>query len=134
GTVGLITYMRTDSTRISETEKTAANENDEEKKGKKKVVGEVKKTKKKSNTQDAYEAIRPTSVMRTPESLKEVLSREQLRLYRLIWERFVASQMAPAILDTVTVQLKNGDCVFRANGSHVKFSGFMKVYIEGTDD
>ena len=74
------------------------------------------------------------SVMRTPNELKEVLSRDQLRLYRLIWERFVASQMAPAILDTVTVDLMNSGVQFRANGSHVKFPGFMKLYIEGTDD
>lgn len=134
GTVGLITYMRTDSTRISETAKAEAMQYVVDKYGNNYIVGEVKKEKKQANAQDAHEAIRPTSVMRTPESLKEVLSRDQLRLYRLIWERFVASQMAPAILDTVTVSLKNGDCVFRANGSHVKFSGFMKVYIEGTDD
>lgn len=72
--------------------------------------------------------------MRTPEELKAVLSRDQLRLYRLIWERFIASQMAPAVLDTVTVDLVNGNVQFRANGSHVKFPGFMKLYIEGTDD
>ena len=72
--------------------------------------------------------------MRTPEELKAVLSRDQLRLYRLIWERFIASQMAPAVLDTVAVDLQNGDVLFRANGSQVKFAGFMKLYIEGTDD
>ena len=72
--------------------------------------------------------------MRTPEELKTVLSRDQLRLYRLIWERFIASQMAPAVLDTVTVDLVNENVQFRANGSQVKFPGFMKLYIEGTDD
>ena len=72
--------------------------------------------------------------MRTPDELKAVLSRDQLRLYRLIWERFIASQMAPAVLDTVAVDLQNGDVLFRANGSQVKFAGFMKLYIEGTDD
>ncbi|MGE7913982.1 type I DNA topoisomerase [Lysinibacillus xylanilyticus] len=134
GTVGLITYMRTDSTRISETAKTEAIAYIETKYGKEYISTETKQTKKASNAQDAHEAIRPTSTMRTPEELKAVLSRDQLRLYRLIWERFIASQMAPAVLDTVAVDLQNGDVLFRANGSQVKFAGFMKLYIEGTDD
>lgn len=134
GTVGLITYMRTDSTRISDTAKAEAVEFIESKYGKDYVASEVKQTKKAANSQDAHEAIRPTSTVRTPEELKTVLSRDQLRLYRLIWDRFIASQMAPAILDTVTVELLNEDVQFRANGSQVKFAGFMKVYIEGTDD
>lgn len=134
GTVGLITYMRTDSTRISETAKTEAIGYIESKYGKEYISTETKQTKKASNAQDAHEAIRPTSTMRTPEELKAVLSRDQLRLYRLIWERFIASQMAPAVLDTVAVDLQNGDVLFRANGSQVKFAGFMKLYIEGTDD
>lgn len=134
GTVGLITYMRTDSTRISDTAKVEANNYINEKYGKDYVAGEVKQAKKSANAQDAHEAIRPTSAMRTPDELKDVLSRDQLRLYRLIWERFIASQMASAVLDTVTVDLMNGDVQFRANGSHVKFPGFMKLYIEGTDD
>ena len=134
GTVGLITYMRTDSTRISETAKAEAISYIETKYGKEYVATEVKQAKKASNAQDAHEAIRPTSTMRTPDELKTVLSRDQLRLYRLIWERFIASQMAPAILDTVAVDLQNNDVVFRANGSQVKFAGFMKLYIEGSDD
>ncbi len=135
GAVGLITYMRTDSTRISDTAKQEAIQYIEGKYGKDYLsTGEVKQVKKKANAQDAHEAIRPTSAMRTPEDLKTVLSRDQLRLYRLIWERFVASQMASAVLDTVTVDLLNNDVQFRANGSQVKFSGFMKLYIEGTDD
>ncbi|MFJ7950513.1 type I DNA topoisomerase [Lysinibacillus sp. NPDC096418] len=134
GTVGLITYMRTDSTRISETAKTEAIAYIETKYGKEYIATEVKQAKKASNAQDAHEAIRPTSTMRTPDELKTVLSRDQLRLYRLIWERFIASQMAPAVLDTVAVDLQNGDVLFRANGSQVKFAGFMKLYIEGTDD
>lgn len=134
GTVGLITYMRTDSTRISETAKTEAIAYIESKYGKEYISTETKQTKKASNAQDAHEAIRPTSTVRTPEELKAVLSRDQLRLYRLIWERFIASQMAPAVLDTVAVDLQNGDVLFRANGSQVKFAGFMKLYIEGTDD
>ena len=134
GTVGLITYMRTDSTRISDTAKTEAVAYIESKYGKEFISTESKQVKKASNAQDAHEAIRPTSTMRTPDELKAVLSRDQLRLYRLIWERFIASQMAPAVLDTVAVDLQNGDVLFRANGSQVKFAGFMKLYIEGTDD
>jgi len=134
GAVGLITYMRTDSTRISDTAKTEAIAYIEGKYGKEFIAQEQKQVKAKANAQDAHEAIRPTSAMRTPEELKAILSRDQLRLYRLIWERFIASQMAPAILDTVTVDLQNNDVLFRANGSQVKFAGFMKLYIEGTDD
>ncbi|MGG1215627.1 type I DNA topoisomerase [Micromonospora provocatoris] len=134
GTVGLITYMRTDSTRISETAKAEAVSYIETKYGKEYISTETKQVKKASNAQDAHEAIRPTSTMRSPEELKTVLSRDQLRLYRLIWERFIASQMAPAVLDTVAVDLQHGDVLFRANGSQVKFAGFMKLYIEGTDD
>ncbi|WP_332648436.1 type I DNA topoisomerase [Lysinibacillus sp. 54212] len=134
GTVGLITYMRTDSTRISDTAKTEVLSYIEGKYGKEYLVNEVKQVKKAANAQDAHEAIRPTSAMRTPEELKAVLSRDQLRLYRLIWDRFIASQMAPAVLDTVTVDLVNEGVQFRANGSQVKFPGFMKLYIEGTDD
>ena len=134
GAVGLITYMRTDSTRISDTAKTEAKSYIETKYGKDFIAGEQKQAKAKANAQDAHEAIRPTSAMRTPEELKAILSRDQLRLYRLIWERFIASQMSPAVLDTVTVDLQNNDVLFRANGSQVKFAGFMKLYIEGTDD
>ncbi|MBS7344566.1 MAG: type I DNA topoisomerase [Caryophanon sp.] len=134
GTVGLITYMRTDSTRISDTAKTEAVSFIEATYGQEFVGTEQKIAKKKTNAQDAHEAIRPTSTLRSPDTLKNVLSRDQLRLYRLIWERFIASQMAPAVLDTMTVDLQNGDVQFRANGSQVKFAGFMKLYIEGTDD
>ena len=134
GSVGLITYMRTDSTRISDTAKADAIQYIETKYGKEYLTGEAKQVKKQTNAQDAHEAIRPTSAMRSPEELKAVLSRDQLRLYRLIWERFIASQMASAVLDTVTVDLQNNDVQFRANGSQVKFPGFMKLYIEGTDD
>ncbi len=92
------------------------------------------KRKNRYDVQDAHEAIRPTSVYRTPSSVKDALSRDQYRLYKLIWERFVASQMAPAIMDTMTVDLVNESIIFRANGSKIKFPGFMKVYVEGTDD
>ncbi|WP_102271469.1 type I DNA topoisomerase [Cytobacillus massiliigabonensis] len=134
GTVGLITYMRTDSTRISEIAQTEASQYIEQSYGKEFLPTEKKKEKKKSNTQDAHEAIRPTSILKEPNSLKEYLSRDQLRLYRLIWERFTASQMSAAIMDTMSVDLKNEEVLFRATGSKVKFPGFMKVYIEGTDD
>jgi DNA topoisomerase I len=134
GTVGLITYMRTDSTRISEIAQTEARQYITSEFGEKFVQTEQKKEKKQTNAQDAHEAIRPTSTSRVPDSLKEFLSRDQLRLYKLIWERFIASQMAPAIMDTMSVDLKNGDVTFRATGSKVKFPGFMKVYVEGSDD
>src|SRR5690606_37725473 len=87
-----------------------------------------------SNAQDAHEAVRPTSVLREPAELKPYLSRDQMRLYKLIWERYVASQMASAVLDTMTVDIAAGDVLFRANGSKIKFPGFMKVYVEGSDD
>ncbi len=134
GTVGLITYMRTDSTRISETAKKESHEYIEQNYGKEYTTLITQQAKKSENAQDAHEAIRPTSTLRHPDQLKAVLSRDQLRLYRLIWDRFVASQMAPAILDTVTADLQNGEIIFRASGSNVKFPGFMKLYIEGSDD
>ncbi|MFB1081123.1 type I DNA topoisomerase [Jeotgalibacillus sp. JSM ZJ347] len=134
GTVGLITYMRTDSTRVSDVAKTEAASVIEEQYGKEFLTTEKPKAAKKSNAQDAHEAIRPTSALRTPLSVKQYLSRDQYRLYKLIWERFVASRMAPAVMDTMSVDLMNGDVQFRASGSKVKFAGFMKVYIEGSDD
>ncbi|HEY9577499.1 MAG TPA: type I DNA topoisomerase [Pseudobacillus sp.] len=137
GTVGLITYMRTDSTRVSEIAQKEAREFIESVHGKeyaKEAGAKEKKEKKSSNAQDAHEAIRPTSVLKEPGMLKEFLSRDQLRLYKLIWERFLASQMSAAVIDTVSADLLNGEITFRATGSKVKFQGFMKVYIEGSDD
>src|SRR5690606_9409786 len=134
GTVGLITYMRTDSTRISELAQNEAVEVISSLFGNQYVKNGNQKVKKQANTQDAHEAIRPTSALREPNSVKTFLSRDQFRLYKLIWERFVASQMAPAIMDTMAVTLKNGEVYYRANGSKIKFHGFMKLYIEGTDD
>ncbi|WP_404452607.1 type I DNA topoisomerase [Virgibacillus necropolis] len=133
GITGLITYMRTDSTRISETAKSEAKDYIEEKHGKE-YLGKAKPAKQKEGAQDAHEAIRPTSVMRDPKSIKAILSNDQYKLYKLIWERFVSSQMAPAIMDTMTVHLLNNGIEFRATGSKIKFKGFMSVYIEGTDD
>lgn len=135
GTVGLITYMRTDSTRISPVAQEEAKEFIEGKYGAS-FYPETPRTyvKKNVNAQDAHEAIRPSSVMREPDQIKEYLSRDQFRLYKLIWERFVASQMASAVLDTMTVDLTAANTVFRAVGSKVKFAGFMKVYVESSDD
>ncbi|MEG9296643.1 type I DNA topoisomerase [Mangrovibacillus sp. Mu-81] len=134
GTVGLITYMRTDSTRTSEVAQKEASEYITTKYSEDFVKQSERKEKKQQKAQDAHEAIRPTSTLRDPGSVKEFLSRDQYRLYKLVWERFVASQMAPAIMDTMSVDLVNGPVYFRANGSKVKFPGFMKVYVEGSDD
>lgn len=134
GITGLITYMRTDSTRISPIAKQEAKDYIEEQYGKEYIGPKKTASKKQEGAQDAHEAIRPTSVIRTPKSLKETLSRDQYRLYKLIYERFLASQMAPAIMDTITAHLTNNGIEFRATGSKVKFKGFMKVYVEGTDD
>ncbi|OOE11945.1 type I DNA topoisomerase [Fictibacillus arsenicus] len=134
GTVGLITYMRTDSTRISDTAKGEASEFIANEFGKQYVNTSRAEKKSGKNAQDAHEAIRPTSVMYHPKDLKTYLSRDQLRLYKLIWERFLASQMSSAVLDTMTVDLQNNGVTFRATGSKVKFPGFMKVYVEGNDD
>lgn len=133
GITGLITYMRTDSTRISETAKDEAAKYIAENYGKE-YLGHNRKAKNNERSQDAHEAIRPTSILYEPNKIKSKLSNDQYKLYKLIWERFIASQMAPAILDTVSVKLKNGDVQFRATGSQIKFKGFMTVYVEDTDD
>ncbi|MGG1679745.1 type I DNA topoisomerase [Neobacillus sp. NRS-1170] len=134
GTVGLITYMRTDSTRISEVAQTEAANYIKAEFGENYLKDEQKKEKNSAKAQDAHEAIRPTSTFRNPDSLKEFLSRDQFRLYKLIWDRFLASQMAQAVMDTMSVDLQNGNVIFRSTGSKIKFPGFMKVYVEGTDD
>ncbi|MCC2685533.1 MAG: topA [Paenibacillaceae bacterium] len=135
GTVGLITYMRTDSTRISPVAQEETKEMIAERYGAEYIPSATRDySKKNSNAQDAHEGIRPSSVHRTPEEVKPYLSRDQHRLYKLIWERFVASQMASAIMDTVTADINAGAVLFRATGSKVKFPGFTKVYIEGNDD
>jgi DNA topoisomerase I len=134
GTVGLITYMRTDSTRISEVAQAEAAEYIRNEYGENYLKEEQRKEKKQSNAQDAHEGIRPTSTLREPNSVKQYLSRDQFRLYKLIWERFLASQMSQATMDTMSVDLQNGNVLFRATGSKIKFPGFMKLYVEGTDD
>ncbi|MBX0356457.1 type I DNA topoisomerase [Halobacillus sp. Nhm2S1] len=133
GTTGLITYMRTDSTRLSNSAKEDAKQYIEGNFGNE-FLGQSKAAKKQEGAQDAHEAIRPTGADRDPKAMKSILSRDQYRLYKLIWDRFIASQMAPAVLDTMTVHLYNEGVEFRATGSEVKFKGFMKVYIEGRDD
>ncbi|MCR6111133.1 type I DNA topoisomerase [Bacillus sp. A301a_S52] len=134
GTVGLITYMRTDSTRLSETARQEAKDYIETHYGKEYHNQSTGNSKQKAKSQDAHEAVRPTSVMKDPKMIKSYLSRDQYRLYKLIWERMVASQMAPAVMDTMSVDLTNNGVMFRASGSKLKFPGFMKVYIEGNDE
>ncbi len=131
--VGLITYMRTDSTRISVEHQAKAKAFIAEKYGEAYVGGEARVAKKKANTQDAHEAIRPSDVEYEPTKIASFLSRDQLRLYKLIWERFVASQMASAVYDTVNASIEVNKHVFKANGSKIKFKGFLAVYVEGTD-
>jgi len=132
GTQGLITYMRTDSTRIADSARDAAREFVTATYGAQFHGGAAHKV--REGAQDAHEAIRPTSVSRTPDSVAHVLKRDELRLYTLIWERFVASQMAPAVLDQTTVDISAADYTFRATGSIVKFAGFTRVYEEGKDE
>ncbi|MEG0453669.1 MAG: type I DNA topoisomerase, partial [Coprobacillus sp.] len=126
-TVGLITYMRTDSIRLSDSFIGEAKDYIGEKYGKD-YVGSVKVSKKKENVQDAHEGIRPTSVLRTPESLKEYLKPEELKLYSLIYARAIASLMAPAQLNSTTLSLSNNDYLFKASGSVIKFDGYLRLY------
>ncbi|MDK0917699.1 type I DNA topoisomerase [Clostridium perfringens] len=128
GTVGLITYMRTDSVRISKEAQEKALNFIYETYGKEYVPEEPRVYKGKKNIQDAHEAIRPTYVEITPEIAKANLSNDQYKLYALIWKRFIASQMATCILNTNSLEIKNGDYTLRASGSTIKFDGFMKVY------
>ena len=131
GTVGLITYLRTDSTRISDSAMAHAKEYITENYGSEYVRKVPHKKKDSGKIQDAHEAIRPTDVSITPEEVKSQLPRDQFRLYQLIWKRFMASQMDSTIYETINVRIHAGDYEFRAATSKVKFDGFMKVY---TDD
>ncbi|MGU8475963.1 type I DNA topoisomerase [Clostridium perfringens] len=128
GTVGLITYMRTDSVRISKEAQEKALNFIDETYGKEYVPEEPIVYKGKKNIQDAHEAIRPTYVEITPEIAKANLSNDQYKLYTLIWKRFIASQMATCVLNTNSLEIKNGEYTLRASGSTIKFDGFMKVY------
>ena len=129
---GLITYMRTDSTRISDEARVAAKEQIIKQFGKEYYENRYYKTKK--DAQDAHEAIRPTYLDKRPEQIKEKYSSEQYKLYKLIYERLLASQMSAAIYDTMAVDIEAGKYTFRANGSKIKFAGFMALYVEGNDE
>ncbi len=130
GPVGLITYMRTDSTRVADEAVTQAREFIKREYGDKYLPEKPKVYKKKKAAQDAHEAIRPTSVERTPQSLKKYLSKEEMAIYELVWKRFVSSQMTQAQFDVTTVDIKAGDYNLRATGSIMKFDGFLKVFDE----
>ncbi len=134
GAVGLITYMRTDSLRVSNEAKAAAKEFILNKYGENYLPKEERKYKTKGNTQDAHEAIRPTMPDVTPEQIKQSLTTDQYKLYKLIWERFIASQMANCLMDTVSVEISANDCVFKASGNTVKFDGFTVLYEESRED
>ena len=134
GTTGLITYMRTDSLRISEEARAAAYKYITGRYGKEYLPEKPRYFKTKSGAQDAHEAIRPTSVSFTPESVKEALTAEQYKLYKLIWERFIASLMEVCVQNTVNADITAGDYLFKASGYSVKFDGFTVLYEEGKDD
>ena len=133
GVVGLITYMRTDSLRISEDAQALAREILKNNYGAEFISATPRKYKTKKNAQDAHEAIRPTLPEITPEKAKETLSNDQYKLYKLIWERFMASQMSDAVYDTVSATIDANNHTFKATGSTVKFAGFTILYVEGTD-
>ena len=134
GTVGLITYMRTDSLRLSEEALAAARELIVSRYGKDYYPDKTRHYKTKSGAQDAHEAIRPSDVRLTPEDIKKDLTSEQYRLYKLIWSRFLACQMASAVYDSVAIEVESAGYRFRANHSSLKFSGFTAVYVEGRDE
>lgn len=139
GTIGLITYMRTDSTNVSPLAQKEVREFVTKRYGEKFLPEDAKQYRTKSRlAQEAHEAIRPTSVMRQPEMMKKYLNRDQLRLYRLIWQRFVASQMEAALYDTISVEVtgatKQHEYLLRASGSTLRFQGFLIVYEEARDE
>ncbi|MBE6963829.1 MAG: type I DNA topoisomerase [Ruminococcaceae bacterium] len=134
GSIGLITYMRTDSLRISEEAIAATKEFILGRYGKNYYPARVNRYKTKANSQDAHEAIRPSNVFLTPEDVRKDLTGEQYRLYRLIWSRYVACQMANAVYDSVAVEIEAGGHAFRASSSSLKFSGYTAVYEEGRDE
>lgn len=135
GIIGLITYMRTDSTRIAKEAVSLTKDfikehfGEEYSNGGKDYINKSKK-----ETQDAHEGIRPTNVMRTPDAIKDFLSKDQFKLYKLIWDRFVGSQMKEALYDTLSVNILNNDNLFKASGSKLAFPGFLKVYITADEE
>ncbi len=132
GRIGLITYMRTDSTRLSEEARNAAKKYITETYGENYYENRFYKAKKDS--QDAHEAIRPTYIELEPDSIKDSLTKDQYKLYKLIYNRFMASQMAAAVYDTMSVTINADKYTFKANGQAIKFKGFMTLYVEGTDE
>jgi len=133
GTVGLITYMRTDSVNIAESAQQQAREYVAAAYGGEYVPEKPRRYTSRRGAQEAHEAIRPTSVLRTPDAVRPHLKADQYKVYKLIWERFVASQMASAVMDTLAVDITAGPYLLRATGSRVKFPGFLRVYLEGRD-
>jgi len=134
GSVGLITYMRTDSTRVAETALHSARDYIERNFGAAYLPEAPIRYKSKKDAQDAHEAIRPTDVTRTPDALRTLIAADEFKLYKLIWQRFLASQMNPAIFDQTTIEISAGDYLLRATGSVEKFKGFRAVYEEGKDE
>ena len=134
GTVGLITYMRTDSTRFSTEATDSIREHIVNRYGEKFIPKEPNVFKSKKSAQEAHEAIRPTDAAIVPVEIKEYLEKDMFRLYELIWSRSISCQMVPAILDITTFDIRAGQYLFRSNGSIVKFAGFMQVYVESGDD
>ena len=134
GQVGLITYMRTDAVRVSSEAQAEAREWVAQRLGREYLPDSPPTYKSKKSAQDAHEAIRPSAVAREPKVLAAHLTKDQLALYRIIWERFLASQMLPAVYDTVAADITAGDCLFRAQGSTLKFAGFTAVYVESREE
>ncbi len=134
GTVGLITYLRTDSTRISDEADAAARTYIQEQYGAEYVAEKVVTNNSGKKIQDAHEAIRPTDISRTPQEVKESLSRDQFRLYQLIWKRFAASRMTPARYETITVKVGAGEYRFNVSTSRIAFEGFRSVYIDSNEE
>jgi DNA topoisomerase I len=134
GSVGLITYMRTDSTRVSADALTSVRQHIQGQYGKEYVPDKPNTFRSKKGAQDAHEAIRPTSLDYAPERVRRYLRRDLFQLYSLIWDRFVASQMVPAVYDQTSFEIPVNEAAFRATGQQIKFDGFMKVYIEGRDE
>jgi len=134
GSIGLITYMRTDSTRISPEAQAEVRTFVAQRYGAQFLPDRPPAYKSGKGAQEAHEAIRPTSVLREPGQVAANLTRDQLNLYTLIWNRFVASQMRPAVFDTTAVEIAAGRFTFRASGQQMTFAGFMQVYVEGRDE